>query len=56
MISWCQKEAKRRNLRPEEYWGGLIMDEMKIQVHKFVTIYNIGLIIITIEKIPLLEQ
>ena len=33
IISWCQKEAKRQNLRPEEYWGGLLLDEMKIQVH-----------------------
>ena len=29
---WCQREAKRHNLKQEEYWGGLLMDEMKIQV------------------------
>ena len=23
VISWCQTEAKRQNLRPEDYWGGL---------------------------------
>lgn len=33
MISWCQKEAKHQKLKPEEYWGGLILDEMKIQVY-----------------------
>ena len=26
------KEAKRQNLKPEEFWDGLLMDEMKIQV------------------------
>ncbi|XP_028418403.1 uncharacterized protein LOC114543743 [Dendronephthya gigantea] len=31
MISWCKKEAERQNLKPADYWGGLIMDEMKIQ-------------------------
>lgn len=33
MISWCQKEAKQHDLKPEDYWGGLILDEMKIQVY-----------------------
>lgn len=25
-------EAKTRNLREEDYWGGFVIDEMKIQV------------------------
>lgn len=25
-------EAKNRNLRAEDYWGGFVIDEMKIQV------------------------
>ena len=32
IIAWCQKEALRQNLAPSSYWGGLIFDEMKIQV------------------------
>jgi hypothetical protein len=32
-IDWCKREAERQNLKKEEYWGGLIVDEMKIQVH-----------------------
>ena len=39
MISWCQKEAERQNLKPEEYWGGLLMDEMKIQVYVWQIYY-----------------
>jgi hypothetical protein len=38
VISWCQKEAKQQNLGPEEYWGGLILDEMKIPVHTCILI------------------
>ena len=33
IISWCKNEAERQNLRPEDYWGGLVLDEMKIQVY-----------------------
>ena len=32
VIDWCRKEAERLKLKPEDYWGGLIFDEMKIQV------------------------
>ena len=32
IIAWCQKGAKRQNLKPEEFWGGLFMHGMKIQV------------------------
>ena len=32
IIEWCAKEAPRQELKKHEYWGGLIMDEMKIQV------------------------
>ena len=31
-IDWCRKEAERNNLKPADYWGGLVIDEMKIQV------------------------
>jgi hypothetical protein len=26
-------EAKAKNLKEQDYWGGFILDEMKIQVH-----------------------
>ena len=32
-IRWCQQEAERQNLKSSDYWGGLVLDEMKIQVH-----------------------
>ena len=32
MIDWCKREARRQNLKEDEHWGGLIVDEMKIQV------------------------
>ena len=31
VIDWCRKEAERLKLK-SDYWGGLIFDEMKIQV------------------------
>lgn len=32
VIEWCAKEASRQELKPHEYWGGLLIDEMKLQV------------------------
>ncbi len=32
MLLWCLDEAKKNNLQEQDYWGGLILDEMKIQV------------------------
>lgn len=31
-IQWCKHEAEQRNLKEHEYWGGFVIDEMKIQV------------------------
>ena len=33
ILEWCLMEAKARNLKEEDYWGGFVIDEMKIQVH-----------------------
>jgi hypothetical protein len=33
MIQWCLKEATAKGLRECDFWGGLALDEMKIQVH-----------------------
>ena len=32
VIEWCAKEAKQQGFKPHDYWGGFIIDEMKIQV------------------------
>ena len=32
ILKWCLKEAKDNNLKPEDYMGGFVIDEMKIQV------------------------
>ena len=30
-IERCQKEDEGKSLKPEDYWGGLVVDEWKIQ-------------------------
>ena len=30
---WCKQEAERLGLKNKDLWGGLIFDEMTIQVH-----------------------
>ncbi|KAK3697241.1 hypothetical protein QZH41_010133 [Actinostola sp. cb2023] len=37
-VNWCRKEAERRNLKEEDYWGGFLLDEMTIQVKLSCTI------------------
>ena len=32
MLKWCLETAQEKNLREEDYWGGFVIDEMKIQV------------------------
>ena len=32
LLEWCLMEAKKHNLREKDYWGGFVIDEMKIQV------------------------
>ena len=32
MLRWCLETAQERGLRTEDYWGGFLIDEMKIQV------------------------
>ena len=31
-IKWCLEEAKKAKLTERDYWGALVLDEMKIQV------------------------
>jgi len=35
ILSWCLKEAKEKNLKEADLWGGFVIDEMKIQVFFF---------------------
>ncbi|KAK3709452.1 hypothetical protein QZH41_017498, partial [Actinostola sp. cb2023] len=31
MLQWCLQAAQENNLKEQDYWGGLVFDEMKIQ-------------------------
>lgn len=32
LLKWCLQEAKKANRKEQDYWGGFLLDEMKIQV------------------------
>ena len=32
VLRWCLETAQEMGLRTEDYWGGFLIDEMKIQV------------------------
>lgn len=32
LLKWCLEEAQSNKLKPQDYMGGLVLDEMKIQV------------------------
>lgn len=32
VLRWCMEAAQENDLRREDYWGGFVIDEMKIQV------------------------
>ncbi|KAJ7384648.1 hypothetical protein OS493_020227 [Desmophyllum pertusum] len=31
IVEWCQKAAKEKNLKECDYWGGFVIDEMKVE-------------------------
>ena len=35
-MEWCLEEAKKRGLKEEDYWGGFVIDEMKIEVQRLL--------------------
>ena len=35
ILRWCADEAKKQGFKPQDYWGGFVIDEMKIQVQFF---------------------
>ena len=47
ILKWCLKEAKDNNLKPEDYMGGFVIDEMKIQVlcNKLLSHFNFSIIV-----------
>jgi hypothetical protein len=40
-IAWCKHEAERQGLKEQDYWAGLVLDEMKIQVKMIGFVRNI---------------
>ena len=38
ILRWCSNEAKKQGLKEEDYWGGFVIDEMKIQVSILLTL------------------
>lgn len=36
MLKWCLMQAKESNLKEQDFWGGFVLDEMKIQVDIFI--------------------
>ena len=40
VLRWCMEAAREKALRKEDYWGGFVIDEMKIQV-RILNLLNI---------------
>lgn len=34
ILQWCLKEAKENHLKPQDFMGGFVLDEKKVQVTK----------------------
>lgn len=32
VLDWCFQEAKNNHLKESDWWGGFVIDEMKIEV------------------------
>ena len=32
IIRWCVNEAKKHDVKEQDYWGGFVIDKMHIQV------------------------
>ena len=37
LLKWCPQEAKKADLKEQDYWGGFVLDEMKMQVSENIT-------------------
>ena len=40
ILEWCLLEARERKLKEQDYWGGFVIDEMKIQVLITFMVYS----------------
>ncbi|KAK3738201.1 hypothetical protein QZH41_012782, partial [Actinostola sp. cb2023] len=40
ILRWCLQEAKDNNLKDQDYWGGFVLDEMKIQENIEMVVKN----------------
>ncbi|XP_031550385.1 uncharacterized protein LOC116287826, partial [Actinia tenebrosa] len=40
LLWWCLKEAQTHNLKKHDYWGGFVLDEMKIQENVEMVVKN----------------
>ena len=40
ILEWCLLEARERKLKEQDYWGGFVIDEMKIQVLITFIVYS----------------
>lgn len=49
ILAWCLEAAREQNLKESDYWGGFVIDEMKIQVR----LYFVGDMDFTSNSIPL---
>ena len=36
VLGWCLEAARDKEVRKENYWGGFVIDEMKIQVSQYI--------------------
>ena len=36
ILGWCLEAARENKLREEDYWGGFVIDEMKILVNGYL--------------------
>lgn len=42
ILEWCMESAKEKNIKEWDYWGGLVIDEMKVQVYMCACIIHIS--------------
>ena len=41
IIEWCKQAALEKNLKDCDYWGGFVIDEMKIEVRNRIGINTV---------------
>ena len=36
IVEWCKQAAEDKNLKDCDYWGGFVIDEMKVEVSRLI--------------------